>query len=60
MIKKIQQFIKDVQIEMGKVSWPTHKELVNSTVIVVVVSLLFTAFIFLSDLLISNVVKIFY
>jgi len=60
MIKKIQQFIKDVQNEMAKVSWPTRNELMNSTVIVIVVSLLFTVFIFLSDLIISNVMKLFY
>ncbi|HGY54238.1 MAG TPA: preprotein translocase subunit SecE [Caldithrix abyssi] len=60
MIKKIQQFIKDVQTEMAKVSWPTRNELMNSTVIVIVVSLLFTVFIFVADLIISNIVKIFY
>ena len=60
MIKKIQEFIEDVKIEMAKVSWPTHKELTNSTMIVVVVSILFTLFIFGSDIVISNVVKLFY
>ena len=60
MIKKIQQFIEDVQNEMSKVSWPTHQELVNSTLIVVVVSILFTIFIFLSDIVISKVVEFLY
>ena len=53
MIKKIQQFIDDVKLEMGKVSWPSHNELVSSTTIVVVVSIIFTLFIFFSDLIIS-------
>ena len=60
MIKKTQTFLEDVKREMLKVSWPTHNELVNSTMIVVLVSVIFTTFIFLSDLLISNVIKIFY
>ena len=60
MFKKIKKFLDEVKVEMSKVSWPTHNELVNSTVIVVVVSLLFTLYIFLADLLISQVVKIFY
>ena len=60
MIKKIQQFIDDVKLEMGKVSWPSHNELVSSTTIVVVVSIIFTLFIFFSDLIISNVIQIFY
>jgi len=61
MIKKIQQFIDDVKLEMGKVAWPTHNELVNSTMIVVLVSVLFTVFIiFLSDVIISKVIQLFY
>ncbi|APF17640.1 preprotein translocase subunit SecE [Caldithrix abyssi] len=60
MFKKIKKFLDEVKVEMSKVSWPSHQELVNSTLIVVVVSLLFTAYIFLADLLISQIVKIFY
>jgi len=60
MIKKTQAFMEDVKREMLKVSWPTRNELMNSTMIVVLVSAIFTTFIFLSDLLVSNVIKIFY
>ncbi len=60
MIKKIQQFVEDVKIEMAKVAWPTRPELMNSTMIVVVVSILFTVFIFTSDVIISRVVQLFY
>jgi preprotein translocase subunit SecE len=60
MIKKTQNFLEDVKKEMAKVSWPTHSELTNSTVIVVVVSIIFTAFIFLADMIVSNVIKLFY
>ncbi|MEJ2542804.1 MAG: preprotein translocase subunit SecE [Calditrichaceae bacterium] len=60
MIKKTKTFLEDVKREMLKVTWPTHNELLNSTMIVVLVSAIFTVFIFLSDLLISNVIKIFY
>ncbi len=60
MIKKIQKFLEDVKTEMNKVSWPTREELLNSTVIVIVVSIVFTIFIFLADLVFSNLVQIFY
>jgi len=60
MIKKIQLFIEDVKVEMAKVSWPTRDELIKSTMIVVVVTILFTLFIFGSDIVISNLVKLFY
>jgi preprotein translocase subunit SecE len=49
MFKKIKNFISDVKVEMAKVSWPTRDELINSTMIVTVVSILFTIFIFLVD-----------
>jgi len=46
MIKKITGFITDVKAEMSKVSWPTREELINSTLIVAVVCLMFTIYIF--------------
>jgi preprotein translocase subunit SecE len=60
MIKKIQQFIDGVKTEMSKVTWPTHQELVNSTMIVFVVSIAFTVFIFIADLVFSKILQIFY
>jgi len=59
MISKITKFINDVKVEMAKVSWPTREELINSTMIVAVVSILFTTFIFVADLIISRVMQLF-
>jgi preprotein translocase subunit SecE len=60
MIKRSKQFLEDVRVEMKKVVWPERDKLINSTVIVVVVSVLFTLFIFLSDTIISRVINILY
>jgi preprotein translocase subunit SecE len=46
MFKKIANFFTDVKTEMQKVSWPTREELINSTLIVAAVSLMFTVYIF--------------
>jgi preprotein translocase subunit SecE len=46
MFKKIATFFTDVRAEMQKVSWPSRDELLNSTLIVAVVSLMFTIYIF--------------
>jgi preprotein translocase subunit SecE len=59
MFKKIAQFINDVQVEMSKVSWPTRSELVNSTIIVAVVSILFTLYIFGADNLLAWIMGFF-
>ncbi len=59
MISKITKFFNDVKVEMAKVSWPTREELINSTMIVAVVSILFTTFIFVADLILSRVIQLF-
>ena len=59
MLKKIKGFINDVKVEMSKVSWPTREELSNSTMIVTVVSILFTIFIFLVDSILSKLMEFF-
>lgn len=60
MIKKIKQFIEDVRVEMKKVIWPEKDQLINSTVIVIIVSAIFTLFIFFADTIISRIIKILY
>ena len=59
MFKKIAQFINDVQVEMSKVSWPSRSELINSTIIVAVVSILFTIYIFGADYILSWLMGLF-
>ncbi len=55
MFAKVAQLIKDVQFEMGKVTWPTRDELIASTNIVLVVSLVLSVFIFAVDFVLSLV-----
>ena len=57
MIQKAMRFLKDVRVEMAKVSWPSKEELKGSTVIVIVVSLLFAGFIFIADQILSRLVN---
>lgn len=59
MFKKIAKFINDVQVELSKVSWPTRSELVNSTMIVAVVSVLFTIYIFGVDYVLAWILGLF-
>ena len=44
------QSIKDMRSEMKKVVWPTKKQLVNNTIVVVVTMLVVGAFIWVLDL----------
>jgi len=58
MFKKIQKFIEDVIFEMKKVSWPTWLELKGSTIVVLILSLILSVFLFVVDLILSKLVNV--
>ncbi|HEX2164256.1 MAG TPA: preprotein translocase subunit SecE [Thermoanaerobaculia bacterium] len=47
-------FLKEVRVEMSKVSFPSRDEVVATTVVVVVASVIFGVFLFLVDLAINR------
>ncbi|GAB4339182.1 MAG: preprotein translocase subunit SecE [Candidatus Abyssubacteria bacterium] len=49
MIKKILDYLKKVKAEMDKVAWPTRKDLVNSTGVVLVLVVIMTVFLGIID-----------
>jgi len=54
MIEKIQKFVGEVLSEMKKVSWTTRRELVDSTLIVILSSFILGAFVGIVDFLFSR------
>lgn len=60
MIEKITRFLQEVRVEMSKVSWPTRKELKGTTVIVIVITLILSVFIFLTDKVLEGLLKFIY
>ncbi|RJP73223.1 MAG: preprotein translocase subunit SecE [Candidatus Zixiibacteriota bacterium] len=58
MIKKISTYLTDVRTEMSKVSWPSREELMESTSIVILLSIVLAIFIFIVDQGLSNIMKI--
>jgi len=56
MIKKIMEYIKSVQAEMTKVSWPSRQEIVSATTLVIVFSVVFAAIVMIFDRSISKVI----
>lgn len=57
MIEKIKNFFSDVAKEMKKVSWPTKEQLRESSVVVVVATLIFTVFTYLIDWLVAQAIS---
>ena len=58
MANKAAIFLKEIKLEMMKVSWPTRDELIGSTVIVLVSLAILSAFIGACDLVLSKIVNI--
>lgn len=38
MLEKLINFLKDVRVEMKKVTWPTRQEAINYTIVVILIS----------------------
>ena len=58
MWQKFIRFVKEVRLELTKVTWPTKDELIGSTVVVIILSLILSAFVGLVDLGLSNISRI--
>jgi preprotein translocase subunit SecE len=54
MLEKIKQFLKEVKFELTKVTWTSKQELIYSTYIVIVVSIVVAVFIGIVDMVLSN------
>jgi preprotein translocase subunit SecE len=57
-MQRIVNFFKEVAREMKKVSWPSRKELVNYTAVVLATVAFFTVFFAVVDLGISELIRL--
>jgi len=55
---KIGKFIGQVRTEMKKVAWPSRDEIISSTIVVIVSTLILGVFIGLCDLVLSRFIHI--
>lgn len=53
-------FIKEVRAELGKVAWSTREELLSSTMVVIVVTLILGVFIGVLDIFLSKLLSILF
>jgi len=58
MIEKIKAYLSETRIEIKKVTWPTIAEIKESTRVVIVATLLLTAFIGIVDQVLSRVLQL--
>ena len=58
-IRQIIQFIKEAYLELKKVSWLSKKELIASTVVVIIFIFLFSIFVGLVDFILAKIMSVF-
>ena len=52
------QFLREVRVELTKVSWPSRKDVIASTSVVLVIVFLVAAFLGLVDMGLSRIIKL--
>jgi preprotein translocase subunit SecE len=56
-VKRAQEFVREVVAEFRKVTWPTRAELINSTVVVIVVTVVIAFFLGGVDIVLARIVE---
>jgi len=56
MIKKTRRFLKEVVLELKKVSWSTRQEIIGSTIAVIILVAMLAIFIGTCDIVLSKLV----
>lgn len=57
---KIKTFFTEVGVEAKKVTWPTFKEVRDTTIVVIIAVFIFGIFLYLVDLALAEILKILY
>ena len=58
MFGKVGSFFSESRQELAKTNWPNREELVGSTALVIVVTLILSLFIFVIDFVLSLLIKV--
>ena len=53
------QFLREVKVELKKVTWPTRKQTLGSTLVVIILVMIIALFLGIVDIGLSNLVRLF-
>ena len=57
-MQKIMTFIESVKIELGKVTWPTRKETIATTSVVVMIVFIISLYLGACDIVLSKMMRL--
>jgi len=58
MFEKVKQFLKEVKTELKKVVWPTRKDTIASTSVVLIIVMIIALFLGLVDIGVSRIIRL--
>ncbi len=58
MFQKILQFLQEVQLELKKVVWPTRKDTIASTSVVLIIVIIIAFFLGMIDLGLTRIIRV--
>jgi preprotein translocase subunit SecE len=56
-LRRVQEFVREVLAEFRKVTWPSRQELINSTVVVIAVTVVVSLFLGAVDVALARIVE---
>jgi preprotein translocase subunit SecE len=57
-INKGIQFLREVKVELKKVVWPTRKQTLSSTIVVIILTMIISCFLGLADIGLSSLIRV--
>ena len=57
IIQKVTQFLKEAKVELKKVVWPTPKQTVDSTAVVIIIVFIVSIYLGIVDFALAKLVK---
>lgn len=57
--KDVKQFLREVKVELKKVTWPSRKETISATSVVLIVTFIAAFYLGLVDIILTKLVKLF-
>ncbi len=57
VVGRVREFAQEVLVEFRKVTWPSRQELVNSTIVVIVVTVVLALFLGAVDIVLARAVE---
>jgi preprotein translocase subunit SecE len=58
ILQKVRQFLRDVKVELKKVTWPSRKETLGSTAVVLILVLIFSFFLGVVDMGLTKLITL--